>query len=161
MFKVSRKSEYALIAVQYLAATYGGNVVSVTDLAGQCHVPVDVLAKVLQGLKRAGIVRAVKGAGGGYGLARPLAEIRFLDVVHPFEDTLAVVTCQMPNTECERSDNCSLRDPMALLNAYIIRQFEALTMDMFVAPHQWLASATRTGTMVETMSLGRRMRMPA
>lgn len=159
MFKVSRKSEYALIAVQQLARAQPDRVVSVADLAAQTQVPVDVLAKVLQGLKRAGVVRAVKGAGGGYGLSRAPAEIRFLDVVQPFEDKLAVVSCQMPSYECERSDTCSLRDPMAVLNAFVLRQFEGLTMDLFVAPHQWLVSSGRSATQAQDTSLARRLRM--
>lgn len=158
MFKVSRKSEYALIAVQYLARTDPQTVVSVAELADRISVPTDILAKVLQGMKRAGVVRAVKGAGGGYGLARPPSEIRFLDVVQPFEDRLAVVSCQAPDSECERSTTCSLRDPMAVLNAFVIRQFESLTMDLFVAPHGWLNSGTGRASAAAETSLGRRLR---
>ncbi len=158
MFKVSRKSEYALIAVQHLARAQPDRVVSVADLAGQTQVPSDVLAKVLQGLKRAGVVRAVKGAGGGYGLARAPSDIRFLDVVQPFEDTLAVVSCQMPSHDCERSETCSLRDPMAVLNAFVLRQFDGLTMDLFVAPHHWLISGGRSAAPANDTSLARRLR---
>ncbi|MBM4344789.1 MAG: Rrf2 family transcriptional regulator [Deltaproteobacteria bacterium] len=155
---MSRKSEYALIAVQQLARSLPDRVVSVADLSQQTQVPADVLAKVLQGLKRAGVVRAVKGAGGGYGLSRSPAEIRFLDVVQPFEDKLAMVSCQMPSHECERLDTCSLRDPMAALNAFVLRQFEGLTMDVFLVPHQWIAVGTRGAGHPHETSLARRLR---
>ena len=64
MFKVSRKSEYALIAIQHLARRARDGVTSVAELAQAENIPPDILAKVLQGLKRAGLLTAAKGAGG-------------------------------------------------------------------------------------------------
>ena len=133
MFKVSRKSEYALMSVQHMARLPAGCVVSVTDLAAAEHIPADVLAKVLQGLKRSGILAAIKGNGGGYQLARPIAEIRFLDVVAPFEEQLGVVSCQNAPGGCEREGVCKLRDPMGVLNVWLMQQFSTLTMELFVA----------------------------
>lgn len=131
MFKVSRKSEYALIAVQHLAQHTHDGVMSVGEIAVAQQIPADILAKVLQGLKHAGILSAVKGAGGGYRLARALADIRFLDVVRPFEEQLAVAPCQNGHT-CERTV-CSLRGPMAALNGFLLQQFEDIRMDAFLA----------------------------
>lgn len=131
MFKVSRKSEYALMAVQHLGRQPRDAIVSVADLAVAEGIPPDILAKVLQGLKRAGVLTASKGAGGGYRLSRSVAEIRFLDVVQPFEEQLSVVSCQGQMADCDRFLCCSLREPMSLLNAYVMRQFESLTMEMF------------------------------
>lgn len=143
MFKVSRKSEYALMAVQYLGRQPRDAIVSVADLAVAEGIPPDILAKVLQGLKRAGVLTATKGAGGGYRLSRPVAEIRFLDVVQPFEEQLAVVACQGQATACDRLLCCNLREPMSLLNAYVMRQFETLTMDMFVQGPRLVAQRPR------------------
>ncbi|MBI5608793.1 MAG: Rrf2 family transcriptional regulator [Deltaproteobacteria bacterium] len=156
MFKVSRKSEYALMAIQHMARLAPDAVVSVADLAAQEDIPADLLAKVLQGLKRAGLLIASKGAGGGYRLARPAGEIRFLEVVRPFEEQIAVVSCHSPVTDCQRTDACSLRDPMSVLNAYLMRQFEQMTMELFVSPHTWLTTGPRTTTPAEATSLGRR-----
>jgi Rrf2 family protein len=141
MFKVSRKSEYALIAVQHLARRSQEDVTSVTELAYAENIPADILAKVLQGLKRAGILSAVKGAGGGYKLSRPVHDIYFLDVVRPFEEQLAVVNCQIVQGGCARDADCTLRDPMAVLNAFLMRQFSNLTMDSFLSPHRLVHGA--------------------
>ena len=138
MFKVSRKSEYALIAIQHLARRARDGVTSVAELAQAENIPPDILAKVLQGLKRAGLLTAAKGAGGGYRLSRPVKEIHFLEVVRPFEEQLCVVSCQNDHGGCERGGDCTLRDPMTVLNAYMLRQFADLTMDMFLSPHKLL-----------------------
>jgi Rrf2 family protein len=163
MFKVSRKSEYALMAVQYLGRQPRDAIISVAELSVAESIPQDILAKVLQGLKRAGVLTATKGAGGGYRLARSVAEIRFLDVVRPFEEQLAVVNCQSSAPDCDRHDCCSLRDPMTTLNAFVLRQFETLTMEMFVTPPPWLQQTVRTQPMggsqphVSGLSLSRRL----
>ncbi len=136
MFKVSRKSEYALIAVQHLARRARDGVTSVAELAQAENIPPDILAKVLQGLKRAGLLTAAKGAGGGYRLSRPVQNIDFLDVIRPFEEQLAVVTCQNDHGGCGRGGDCTLRDPMAVLNTFVLRQFTGLTMDAFLTPHR-------------------------
>jgi len=146
MFKVCRKSEYALIAVQQLARAGPGEVVSVSALAAAADLPADILAKVLQALKREGVVRAEKGAGGGYALCRPPAQIRFVDVVRPFEDGLAVVACHGGLADCGRSEACSLRDPMATVNAFVVRQFGGLTMDLFVPTSAEVAPALLPST---------------
>lgn len=135
MFKVSRKSEYALLAVQHMIRAPGDGLVSVAELAVAQRIPRDLLAKVLQGLKRAGILTAAKGVGGGYRLARPAEQIHFLDVVRPFEEQLGFVYCQGGRGDvCDRHEDCALRDPMVALSVYMLRQLEGLTMDMIANP---------------------------
>ncbi len=150
MFKVSRKSEYALIAVQHMARRARDGVTSVAELAQAENIPPDILAKVLQGLKRAGLLTAAKGAGGGYRLSRPVQEIQFLDVVRPFEEQLSVVTCQNDHGGCDRGGDCTLRDPMKVLNAFVLRQFSNLTMDMFLSPHKLVHHARADVTIAES-----------
>lgn len=144
MFKVSRRSEYALIALGHLSRRPSDALVPVAEVAAAEQLPPDLLAKVLQSLKRAGIVEASKGAGGGYRLSRPIAEIRFLDVVRPFEDQIAAAESHLAGLahhgtsdlgqsklSPERAD--ALRAPLAFLHAFVLRQFEGLTVDMCLA----------------------------
>jgi DNA-binding IscR family transcriptional regulator len=77
-------------------------------------------------------------------------------VVRPFEEQIAVVSCHGSAPECDRTDACSLRDPMSVLNAYLMRQFESMTMELFVAPQVWLNSGTRATTAPSATRMGRR-----
>ena len=153
MFKLNRRSEYALMAIQHIArcergvavdhtATVGGGDsspkrkrrVSVAAMAQSEQIPQPLLAKVMQDLKKAGIVRSIKGVGGGYALARPLEELRFVDVIAPFEDQVGLVDCAGPvSASCERMDCCSLADPIKALNRFLMEQLGRLTMADFVA----------------------------
>jgi len=159
MFKVSRKSEYALIAVQHLCRQPRNTLISVAELAIAQNMPPDILAKVLQGLKKIGILTATKGSGGGYRLAKHPADIRFLDVVRPFEEQIAVVACQSDApTACDRTDNCTLREPMAVLNNFVIKQFDSLTMEAFIAPqnHGRSQNLSDSGVAANLTAMGRR-----
>ncbi len=77
---LSQTAEYALRAVAALAPN-AGQLVPTTDLARQANVPPPYLAKVLQQLASAKIIRGRRGVGGGYTLNRPAEEINLLEVV--------------------------------------------------------------------------------
>lgn len=77
---LSQTAEYALRAVAALAPN-AGQLVPTTDLAKQADVPPPYLAKVLQQLAAAKIIRGRRGVGGGYTLNRPAEEINLLEVV--------------------------------------------------------------------------------
>lgn len=134
MLKLSRKSEYALMALQYLSVQPDGRRVAVPTLAEERDLPKDLLAKVMQHLKRAGLVRSVQGVSGGYELARPLAQITFLEAIGPFEEALGLVQCVDAQSDgCERSDCCALHDPMEALNRWLMSQLATLTLAEFIA----------------------------
>jgi Rrf2 family protein len=134
MLKLSKKSEYALIAVQFLASKGPDFRIAVTELAAEHDLPRDLLAKVMQQLKRSGVLSSVQGVAGGYALARPPEAIRFLDVVLPFEDGFGLVDCVSSRTTgCDRADCCMLHSPMEALNAWLVGQLSRLTMQEFLA----------------------------
>lgn len=144
MFKLSRRSEYALIAIQHIARNEAAAVaanenpptcrVSVAAMADSEQIPRQLLAKVMQQLKRAGIARSVKGVGGGYELAKPLDEVMFVEVIAPFEDQVGLVDCAADEaTPCTRGDCCNLQSPIKNLNSFLIGQLRNVTMADFLA----------------------------
>ena len=79
---VSAKTEYACIAVLELAAHYGsGEPVRIREIAENHGVPSRFLVQILLQLKSAGLVQSIRGAAGGYVLARAPDEITLLDVM--------------------------------------------------------------------------------
>ena len=77
MIKISRKVEYALMALQHMHGQPPEQVVSAKDLCATYRVAFPVLSKVLQNLAAAGVLRSAQGAHGGYQLARPLSDVTF------------------------------------------------------------------------------------
>ena len=85
MFRLSKKTDYALMALQYLASKGASGVVSARAIAERFDIPLDLLAKILQQLAHQGLVAARKGIHGGYQLARPALAISVADVAEAID----------------------------------------------------------------------------
>ncbi len=87
--KLSFRSEYALLALVYLAHTGMGKFVPVKTIAQDQGIPPKYLEQILLTLKRASYLRSVKGQGGGYALAKPPSQITLAEVIRLFDGPLA------------------------------------------------------------------------
>ena len=90
--KISSKGDYGLRALVDLAQNFdAGEPIQVKDIARRQRIPEEYLGQLMVGLRRAGLVHSVRGAGGGYLLARPPAEITVAQVLETLEGPLALV----------------------------------------------------------------------
>jgi Rrf2 family protein len=113
----SASASHALRAIAVLAASGGEEAMAGVDLARKMNVPPHYLAKVLARLARRGVIRARRGAAGGYRLARPASEILLQDVVAPFEGQRAQPGCLLhPGRRCSRTRACSAHAAWSGLN---------------------------------------------
>ncbi len=87
--KLTAKSEYALIALIYLARKPGSGFHSGKMIAEKQGIPAKFLEQILLSLKRAHYVRSTKGQGGGYRLAKPASEISLAEIIRLFDGALA------------------------------------------------------------------------
>jgi Rrf2 family transcriptional regulator, iron-sulfur cluster assembly transcription factor len=108
--QLSRKADYALRAVAYVAQLKKGELASIGRIARSRGIPREFLAKILKELTRAGILVSFQGVTGGYRLARSPKEVTFLDVVEAMEGPVAVNLCvdgSHCNCSCEKG--CEIR----------------------------------------------------
>jgi Rrf2 family transcriptional regulator, cysteine metabolism repressor len=87
--KLTTRSEYALLALIYLARQADGSYTTVETIAQAQSIPPKYLEQILLALKRARYLRSAKGQGGGYGLAQAADQIALADVVRLFDGALA------------------------------------------------------------------------
>ncbi len=133
MLKLSKKSEYALMVVQHLGHPSRDTPTPAAVFAEQYNLPPTLLAKVMQSLKRNGVLRSSKGVAGGYWLARPLSEIDFIDVIRPFEQVIGLAACVESHAgPCDLLGCCTIRDPISKLNNFMMQQLEQLSMADFI-----------------------------
>lgn len=104
---VTRLSDYAIRCVLYLSRN-GGKVASVAEIAESMYVPRNFLAKILQRLVKAGIVKSTRGPKGGFQLARDASEISLLDVLEAVQGPAAVNVCAIDSGKCDLSSTCSV-----------------------------------------------------
>lgn len=119
MLALTRKTEYALIAVCHLARV-GDRIVSARDIADAYTVPLPLLMNVLKSLTQCGLVRSVRGARGGYGLAVPPERLTLATLLEAVEGPLRLVRCLPSNNEsdesCELLGSCPIRHPVHKLH---------------------------------------------
>ena len=87
--KLTRRSEYALLALIHLARAKGEGYVSVAAMAEAQGLPAKFLEQLLMALKRARLVKSQKGPHGGYRLARPAEKISLAEVIRLLDGALA------------------------------------------------------------------------
>lgn len=112
MLRLSKKADYALMAMKHLALRAGAGSVSAREIAEQYDIPVELMAKVLQRLARHGLLTSQQGTRGGYLLARASTLISVADVIEAVDGPLAVTACAATDENCEQFAKCNVRDPL-------------------------------------------------
>lgn len=128
MLRLSKKTDYALLALQYLAREAPPAGASARAIAERYDIPVDLLAKILQHLARLGFVVAQKGAHGGYHLARASSGISLAEVAQAIDGPFAITTCARSAALCDQFARCPVRDPLWRIANRILAVLEATTL---------------------------------
>jgi Rrf2 family protein len=108
VLRISRKIDYGLRAMIYLASIAPGAVVPFREIARQMVVPEDFLAKILKTLVDQGLVRSTRGPHGGYELGRPADQISFLEVIEAVEGPIALNVCLDGDDACAKASACTM-----------------------------------------------------
>jgi Rrf2 family transcriptional regulator, iron-sulfur cluster assembly transcription factor len=96
---------YAATALGYIA-TAGGRPLLVREIAEACDIPAAYLAKIVNSLRRQGLVDTQRGVGGGVTLARPANQITLLDLCKAMDDPIVENRCMLANAECSEDRAC-------------------------------------------------------
>jgi Rrf2 family protein len=110
--QVTRAGEYAVIGLLYLAKQPAERTVMIDEISEAEGIPKSFLAKIFQSLAKTGFVSSHRGAGGGFSLAKPAAEITLLQVLQCVEGIFALQKCVSDEPECvvsnTRMSTCTL-----------------------------------------------------
>ena len=116
MLRLTKKADYGLMALKFLAEHSDQVSVSARDIAEAYHIPPQLLAKVLQRLAKVGILRSHAGMSGGYSLLKNPREISAFEVIHAIDGPLFITSCGTSHDGCELTDSCTIREPLARVN---------------------------------------------
>lgn len=114
---ISRQAKYALRALIGLAQAEPGRATGTAELAAAQAIPKKFLEQILLTLKRHGLVRSMRGASGGYVLARPAGDITFLEVLRLVDGPIAPLPC-LSKTAYERCMDCPDEAACAVRHAF-------------------------------------------
>jgi Rrf2 family protein len=109
--QISTKTEYGIRCLLRLARQSQGEAISITDIAQLEHVPKHYAQQILMRLRRAGLVKSLRGTEGGFALAHPADAISIAQVVRVLEGVPFQDTCNHFNkkTDCGHTGGCSIR----------------------------------------------------
>jgi Rrf2 family transcriptional regulator, cysteine metabolism repressor len=126
--KMSTRGRYGLRAMLDLARHFGERAVMMSDVASREDLSRKYLHALLTSLRSAGLVRSVRGAGGGFVLTRHPAEIRLNEVVNALEGQLSIVPCVADQRRCKKSGECSTRRVWQQLSTAVDSMLNSITL---------------------------------
>ena len=106
----SKKCEYGLQAVLYLAATDEDYICSSEEISNKLLIPREFTSKILQSLTESKIIESRKGKAGGFKLAKKASELKLIDVVIAIDGDEIFNNCVMGFTNCTKDKKCMLHD---------------------------------------------------
>jgi Rrf2 family protein len=111
--QLTREGDYGIRSVLYLARQPYKKISFVTEISEDYKIPRSFLAKILQKLVKAKIVRSYRGVKGGFSLARQAKDISVLDVLEAIEGKLAMNVCLADKKKCDFSRSCPIHSVWA------------------------------------------------
>ena len=127
MLKITRKVEYALIALRHMQSKDPKGLTSAKEIASQYGIPKQLLAKTLQQMARDNIIEAVQGPTGGYRIQANLSEISLKDFFERLEGPLGMMDCFF-ESDCNQINACNIRIPIQRINDNMRDMFSKMTL---------------------------------
>jgi Rrf2 family protein len=140
--KISTKGRYGLRVLLDIAKYQEHGPVILRDIAKRQDISEKYLWQVINPMKSAGFVTSVRGAKGGYMLARDIEEITLLDIVTILEGPVCVVDCVDDPETCVRSTVCVTRDSWRQVEESIKATMAGITLKKLVKDERERESKT-------------------
>ena len=128
MLKLTRKTEYALIALRHLRFIGKDHVVSSKEIANQYNIPKPLLSKVLQDLARQSLIEPIHVPRGGYKLKAKLDSFSMTEFFELMEGPWGIMDCYF-DSNCELVETCNIRSPIQRLNDSMRTMFDKMTVN--------------------------------
>ena len=118
--RLSNMADYAVVVMGAAARHCGGLRTSATELASETGIALPTVQKLVSILSKAGLLRSVRGAGGGIQLARPAAAITLADIIEAVEGPIAMTACcDSGKHDCALEGSCHVQPHWAVVNSAV------------------------------------------
>jgi Rrf2 family protein len=136
MLRISKKTEYAIIALVDMAGNGHDSLVTAKDLSDRYKIPREILGKVLQRLAKNDLIISHQGVKGGYRLVVPLKDINIKTIIQTVDGPIQLVDCTVENDcNCGQIDYCNIKSPMEFIQNELTRFFNNITLQDFKDRH--------------------------
>ena len=137
------------MAMKHLAEHAAEGSRSAKDVSDAYGIPPEALAKILQRLAKAGLLRSQHGTNRGYTLARAAHTISAFEVIQAIDGPLFITSCVTTRGECDQSDRCNIREPLRKVNESIEAVLKRIKVShMREEPEEQAASVQKSTELV-------------
>jgi Rrf2 family iron-sulfur cluster assembly transcriptional regulator len=133
--RLTTKGRFAVTAMMDLALRGGSEPVTLAEISGRQHISLSYLEQLFGKLRRQGLVKSVRGPGGGYRLAKSMPEISVADIILAVDEPIDATQCG-GKENCQDDRKCLTHDLWANLNSHIFSYLRAVTLADLVRNHQ-------------------------
>lgn len=127
----SKKCEYGIQAVLYLAAHLDGEIIPADEIARKLNIPKEFVSKILQNLTESGLVYSKKGKSGGFALAKKPSKIRLIDIVAAIDGLDIFNGCVLGFQHCSPDHPCPVHHNWGILRTNAYNMLTEETLDKF------------------------------
>jgi len=127
MLRFTKRADYGLMAIHYIAVNDGFGAVSAKRIAEEFTIPPELMAKILQRLAKQRLIVSTNGPKGGYALARRPTEITVGQVIRALEGPINIVSC-LEDADCPQMQKCNLRRPVQKIQAAISQVLDTMSL---------------------------------
>ncbi len=127
--QITRSGEYGLKGLVFLAEQPPEKVTLVSEVSREKNIPEPFLAKIFQRLSKAGVLRSVRGAKGGFVLRKPAHEITMKEIIEVLEGPIALNRCLLRKGECIEEEVCPLHTVWEEAQQRFLEILEGTTME--------------------------------
>ena len=127
MLRFTKRADYGLMAIHYIAINNGFGAVSAKRIAEEFSIPPELMAKILQRLAKQRLIVSTNGPKGGYALARRPTEITVGQVIRALEGPINIVSC-LEDADCPQMQKCNLRRPVQKIQAAISQVLDTMSL---------------------------------
>lgn len=128
MMELTRKGEYAIRGIVYLAQQPFGTISLVSDIAEAVQVPQTFLAKIFQSFAKLGLINSYRGTGGGFTLGRSASQITLREIVEAVEGPIVPNRCLLGSGSCERVAGCSVHPIWKEVQQRVVEILDGVTL---------------------------------
>ena len=142
--RLSHLADYAVVLMTAAARRPAGARLSATELAQDTGVPLPTAQKLMGQLAARGLLSSVRGAGGGFALAKSATAISLADIVEAVEGPIALTMCSdSSNHECILDAHCRVKPHIGLVGNAVRGALNAVSLEALCSPAQAVAQRVR------------------
>ena len=125
----SKKCEYGIQAILYLAAQEKGALISSEEISKVLKISREFISKILQSLRESGLINSSKGKSGGFSLAKAASRIKLIDIVAAIDGLDLFDNCVLGFPECSPNHPCPVHDTWGTLRTQAYDMLTSETLD--------------------------------